>query len=263
MTIRGSTMPSARCHGLVALVVLAVASGFANTAQAAATGARRLAHVEGKIGDRAFSTTEPATMQESIAWLKAADTHPPLGTFGTTPNPNYIGFQQLIVAPDRSAVMVVLRMPEKLGEDLKPGTFVLGGITEDNVAQGSLDGWDSECPDTQTDNANVIIDHFGVPDPQAPRLAMIANGELLRRYQTHRTRIRTDAAQLTIKSLDRVARFIEGEASGEVSFIVPKDDEETNNRKSYHWMCRPGEYTVMTEAFNIRFQLHLGGGWHP
>jgi hypothetical protein len=239
-----------RVRGLIMGVVLTAA--LLPVARAAT-----LAHIEARVGQQKYSLSEPATDEEALKRMEAGDTRS-VAEFGRTTVFDRIGFSQPLTAADGSAIELQLLLPHDLGMAIKPGVYELGGTTLQPVAQGSNDGWDSQCPDTEENTPLLLIEHYARPGPDAlPMPNGLPSGDLTRIYQTHHTRIRHDSARLTIESVDAAQHFIVGKASGEVSYIVPKDDDATNNRKTYDWMCRPGEYTVQTEPFDIHFALHM------
>lgn len=92
---------------------------------------------------------------------------------------------------------------------------------------------------------------------------MVPNGDLERVYQTHHTRLRRDVASVRFTTVDLANRWIEGVAIGEASWIVPKDPDDVNNRKTYEWMCRAGEYLSKIEPFELKFALHVNKSWEP
>ena len=197
-------------------------------------------------------------MEESLAAMKAGD-RPAVAKFGHTTTMDRVGFRQLVIAKDRSAVILALLLPKEMAESLKPGTYPLGGTTLQPVEQGSLDGWASQCPDKEENQPLVLLEHYAVPGKNALPMpgGMVPEGDLARIYQTHHTRIRRDTATLEIKRLDRAAKMVAGVLKGEASWIVPKDPDAANSRKPATWMCQPGEYTVKTEPFEASFTLHL------
>jgi hypothetical protein len=219
-----------------------------------------LAHVELRIGTTVYSMKQPATMEESLAALKAQ--RPNLEEFGLSGVFDRIGFRQTFILPDKSAIQVGLMLPPELGARLE-GVHELGGTTIENYVGASSQGWNSKCPDLEENKPVLTLAHFGKPGPDAIPMPMVPNGDLERVYQTHHTRLRHDIASVRFTTVDLATRWIEGVAIGEASWIVPKDSDEVNNRKTYDWMCRVGEYLVKTEPFELHFALHVSKSWAP
>lgn len=241
-------------------VLFGVIAAFLTAATAAAHAAP-LAHIELRIGLATYTMKQPATLEESIAALK--EQRPNLAEFGGTTVFDRIGFRQTFIVADKSAVRVSLLLPHELGARLKPGVIELGGTTIQDYEGTSNQGWSSKCPDLEEANPVLTIAHFGKPGPDAIPMPMIPNGDLEREYQTHHTRLHRDKASVRFTVVDLVNHWIEGEAVGEVSWIVPKDPDEVNNRKTYDWMCRPNEYIVQTEPFELHFALPIYKHWQP
>jgi hypothetical protein len=254
-----TTMPNSRLQirrvGAVSLSLLCL------TSAAATLPAEPLAHIELRIGTTLYSMKQPATMQESIAALQAQQ--PNLAEFGRAGVFDRIGFRQTFIVADKSAVEVGLLLPPELGARLEVGVHELGGTTIENYAGASSQGWTDKCPDLEENKPVLTIAHYGKPGPDAIPMPMVPNGDLERVYQTHHTRLRHDIASVRFKTVDLAHRWIEGVAIGEVSWIVPRDPDEVNNRKTYDWMCRVGEYIVKTEPFELHFALHVSRGWTP
>ena len=171
------------------------------------------------------------------------------------------GFRQSFIAADKSGVQVGLLLPPELG--LKVGLVELGGTTIEHYAGASNDNWSSKCPDLEENKAVLTIAHFGRPGPDAYPMPGVPNGDLERVYQTHHTRLRHDVANVRFTTVDLAGRWVEGIATGEVSHIVPKDPDDANNAKTYEWMCRPAEYVIKTEPFELRFALRINRSWNP
>lgn len=226
----------------------------------AAVLAAPLAHVELRIGTTVYTMKQPATMQESLAAMKAQ--LPNLAEFGRAGVFDRIGFRQTFIAADKSAVQVGLLLPVELGATLL-GVHELGGTTIENYAGASSQGWDSKCPDLEENNPVLTLAHYGKPGPDAIPMPMVPNGDLERVYQTHHTRLRRDVASVRFTTVDLANRWIEGVAIGEASWIVPKDPDDVNNRKTYEWMCRAGEYLIKIEPFELKFALHVNKSWEP
>lgn len=220
-----------------------------------------LAHVELKVGTLVYTMKEPATMEESLAAMEAQ--RPNLVEFGRAGVFDRIGFRQTFIAADQSAVQVGLLLPVELGPTLKVGAHELGGTTIENYAGTSKQGWTDKCADLEENKPVLTIAHFAKPGPDAIPMPMVPNGDLERVFQTHHTRLRHDVASVRLTTVDLANRWIEGVATGEASWIVPKDPDEVNNRKTYDWMCRPSEYVMKTEPFELRFALHISKGWTP
>lgn len=227
----------------------------------AATHAAPLAHIELRIGSTTFAMKQPATMEESLAALK--EQRPNLAEFGSTTVFDRIGFRQTFIVADKSAVQVSLLLPPGLGAGLKPGVIELGGTTIENHEGASNQGWSSKCPDLEEANPVLTLAHYGKPGPDAIPMPMVPNGDLEREYQTHHTRLHRDKASVRFTVVDSVNHWIEGEAVGEVSWIVPKDPDDVNDKKTYDWMCRPNEYIVKTEPFELHFALSIDKHWKP
>jgi hypothetical protein len=222
--------------------------------------AEQLAHIELRIGGTVYSLRQPATMEEGIAALEAGK--PNIAEFGLSGVFDRIGFRQTFILADQSAVQVGLMLPPELGTQLK-GVHELGGTTIENYAGTSSQGWTDKCPDLEQDKPVLTLAHFGKPSPDAIPMPMVPNGDLERVYQTHHTRLRRDVASVRFTTVDLANRWIEGVANGEASWIVPRDSDEVNNRKTYDWMCRAGEYIIKTEPFELRFALHINRNWAP
>jgi len=215
------------------------------------------AYVDGSVGGRAFSLHEATTLQESLANTTQITT-PSVATFGPTGVLQRIGFQQSVIFADGSALELALLLPPETAPTLAPGTLELGGTTIQSFAQASNQGWSGECPDLEEDTPVLTVSHYAAPGPNTPALpGGVPMGDLQRQYQTHHTRIQRDSAKLHIRSLDRVGGWIEAEASGQVSYVVPKDSDEVNDRKPSRWMCRPAEFSIQTEPFELRFRMKL------
>jgi hypothetical protein len=219
-----------------------------------------LAHVELKIGTTTYSMKEPATDDEAIAAMEKQ--LPNVVQFGRSGVFDRIGFRQYFIAADKSGIQVGLMLPPELGSKLV-GVHELGGTTIENYAGASSQGWSSECPDLEEANPVLTIAHFAKPGPDAYPMPAIPNGELERVYQTHHTRLRHDVASVRFTTVDLANRWVEGVATGEASWIVPKDPDDVNNRKTSEWMCRPAEYVIKTEPFELKFALHVNKGWAP
>jgi hypothetical protein len=225
----------------------------------AAAQAAPLAHIEARVGTSHYAMKAPATLEESLAMMKAMA--PNLAEFGRSGVFDRVGFQQTFIAADKSAMQIGVHLPKEIGDALKPGTYDLGGTTLENFEGASHQGWSSLCPDLEEKTPVLTVVHYGRPRPDAPAMPMVPNGDLERAYQTHHTRLHRDSAKLTITTVDLVNKWIEGTASGEVSWIVPKDSDAMNDGKPLEWMCKPGEYVVKTEPFELHFALKIQKSW--
>ena len=224
---------------------------------AAAAHAAPLAHIEAKVGGVLYSMTQPATLEQSLAAMKAMQ--PNLAEFGRSGVFDRVGFRQDFIAADKSAIQIGIHLPKELGEAIKPGSYDLGGTTLENFQGASNQGWSSRCPDLEEGTPVLTLVHYARPGPDAVPMPMVPNGELERAYQTHHTRLHRDKATLTITSVDLAHKWIEGKATGEVSWVVPKREGEAG--KPDNWMCMPGEYIVKTEPFELTFALHIQKSW--
>ena len=221
--------------------------------------AERLPHVELKIGSNSYSMRQPVTDDEIVAALESG--RPNIAEFGRSGVFDRTGFRQTFILPDKSGIQVGLHLPPELG--LRVGVVELGGTTIDHYAGASNDNWSSSCPDLEENKAVLTIAHYGKPGPDAYPMPGIPNGELERVFQTHHTRLRNDVASVRFTTVDLANRWVEGIASGEASHIVPKDSDEANNAKKYEWMCRPGEYVIRTEPFELKFAIKINRGFSP
>ena len=235
----------------------AAACAFVLSVAAAAAHAAPLAHVEVKVGGVLYSMAQPATLEQSLAALKSMQ--PNLAEFGRSGVFDRVGFRQYIIASDKSAIQVGIHLPKALGEAIKPGSYELGGTTLESFQGSSNQGWSSRCPDLEESNPVLTLVHYGKPGPDAVPMPMVPNGKIERAYQTHHTRLHRDTATLTITNVDLAHKWIEGKATGEVSWIVPKSEGEAG--KPENWMCMPGEYIVKTEPFELNFALHIQKSW--
>jgi hypothetical protein len=219
----------------------------------------QLAHVELRIGANTYSIRQPATDDEVIAAIESGK--PNVAEFGRSGVSDYAGFRQAFILTDKSGIQVALHLPPELG--LAVGTVDLGGTTIEHYQGASNDNWSSTCPDLEENKAVLTIAHYGKPGPDAYTIPGKPNGELERVFQTHHTRLRNDVASVRFTTVDLANRWVEGVATGEASHIVPKDSDEANNAKTYDWMCRPGEYVIKTEPFELKFALHINRGFKP
>lgn len=248
-------MPSQMTQRFQVSALIALLAGAAS----APALAEQLPHVEIKIGATTYSVKQPATDDEIFAAMQAGK--PGVAEFGGSGVLDRIGFRQTFILADKSGVQVALLLPPELG--LKLGTVDLGGTTIEHYAGASNDNWSSTCPDLEENKAVLTIAHYGKPGADAYPMPGVPNGELERVFQTHHTRLRHDVASVRFTTVDLANRWVEGIATGEASHIVPKDSDEANNAKTYDWMCRPGEYVIKTEPFELKFALRVKRGWAP
>ena len=222
-----------------------------------------LAHVELKVNGQSYAITEPANEEQALAMMDAMA--PKIATWGSTAwGRDDIGFDQYFIARDESAVHVIVALPKAMGPKLKPGIYPLGGVTRSSMEQSSTEGWSSVCPDKEDPTPTLVIGHFGRPDRDALRMPMLPAGSLEHDFQTHTIHLRQDKASLRLTTVDLPHRWIEGEASGEASWLAPKISlEKTGRGMGPEEACNPSNYDIHTETFELKFAVHFDPRWVP
>ena len=243
----------AACAALSALL-LADAAVAARPAAAP----RRAAHVEGFVGDIEFSYTDPVTTEEWLAQMKS-DHWPKLAEFHEDDGSGRVGFRQLVFGPDRRSAVLRLSLPtDRATELLRPGTVALGSTTphEETSGLGSTDGWSGRCPDLEEGTPTLQVATFAAPTADDPKMpgSMVPPGQETRDYVTHQNRLQTDKAEVRFTSVDRAARWIEGEASGQASWIRGR---RINPGGVAEVTCDKADYEIVTLPFRIRFSIPM------
>ncbi|MEK8033906.1 hypothetical protein AACH06_24030 [Ideonella sp. DXS29W] len=217
-----------------------------------------LPHVEGEVDGKTFHVRAPASLEESVQYMEADD-KPMVDQWGLSSVFTRLGFRQLVIFPDRSALIITVAMPDSVKE-VRTGSWPLGGTTIDNTNEGSNEGWSGACPAPEPDNAHVIITHFAAPPvgAPAPMRSMIPAGRAIKTYESHLTFPQVDEGTLEITKVDRAGRVgrVEGRVKGQVSRIrvlLPNMGPDE--------ACNRANYNVETQRFDVKFHLEIGRGF--